>query len=43
MLKWIWRGSEGSYDYFCLWDIEENAEYFCKTLFLIWWLVVGAV
>jgi len=21
MLKWIWYGSEGSYDDFCLWDI----------------------
>jgi len=22
LLKWIWCGSEGSYDDFCLWDIE---------------------
>jgi len=21
MLKWIWCGSEGNYDDFCLWDI----------------------
>ena len=32
MLKWIWRDSEGSYDDFCLWDIQVNAEYFCKIL-----------
>jgi len=32
MLKWIWCGSEGSYDDFCLWDIKINAEYFFKML-----------
>ena len=27
-LKWIWCGSEQSYNDFYLWDIQINAEYF---------------
>jgi len=32
MLKWIWCGSEGNYDYFYLWDVKINPDYFCKIL-----------
>ena len=32
MLKRIWCGSGESYDDFYLWDIQINAEYFCKIL-----------
>jgi len=32
ILKWIWCGSEGNYDYFYLWDIKINLYYFCKLI-----------
>jgi len=32
MLKWIWCGSQGSYDDFYFGDIYINAEYFYKIL-----------
>ena len=37
MLKWLWCGSEGSYDDFYLWEIKDiknvlTADYICKDL-----------